>query len=424
MAICHDLARPPAALAQRAPSQSPTPLPTRWYDDARFGLGIDCGVYTLVGRDEFVMRDDKLPASEYAKLIARFNPTRFNADDLVKLAKSSGAKYLTFTAKHPDGFCLFATALSDYDVVDGSPYRRDLVKVLAAACQKQQIKLILRYSLVDWHHPDYVSAGRSNHAASPDDKAKWARYIAYYQGQARELLTGYGELGGLWFYELDDRAAAEWDLASAYRQLERLQPGALLGVDPARPVLESDGLAPWKAIARIVANSPAPPPRELELPVADSRQTPQRDVRYKVSGEVIAALAAAAAGGANLRLILAPGGDGSIRPELGQTLVEIGEWLRMNGDAIESTGRGPIPCQPWGVCTAQGATDRPNRLFLHILDPRAGATIVFDRSFQWVPRLHGKTTPLKVEKRPAGLALEVPVDQLSPVDTIIVLDKK
>ena len=139
----------------------------QWFQDAKLGLFVHWGVYSLLGKGEWVMENDKIPIREYAKLPPRFNPTRFDATAWVKLAKSSGAKYITVTAKHHDGFCMFASGLTDYDIADATPFRPDPLKALADACHQEKIKLFFYYSLLDWHHPDYLPMGKTGAKRRP-----------------------------------------------------------------------------------------------------------------------------------------------------------------------------------------------------------------------------------------------------------------
>ena len=201
------------------------------FQDDRFGLFIHWGVYSLVGEGEWVMEHDKLPASEYDVLPPRFNPTRFDAPAVVKLARDSGAKYITITAKDHDGFCMFDSRLTEFDIVQKTPFHADPLKALATACHEQKIKLFFYYSLLDWHHPDYFPLGKTGKPAGREANGDWKRYVAYYQGQIRELCTGYGELGGIWLDGCWDRPDAPWDLAGTYQMIHDLQPAALVGND-------------------------------------------------------------------------------------------------------------------------------------------------------------------------------------------------
>lgn len=137
----------------------------RWFEDAKFGLFVHWGVYSLLGKGEWVMNNDKLPISEYQKLPPRFNPVKFDADEWVRLAKAAGMNYITITSKHHDGFCMYDSSLTGYDIVDATPYGKDPMKALASACHRQGIKLFFYYSLLDWHHPDYFPRGKTGQTA-------------------------------------------------------------------------------------------------------------------------------------------------------------------------------------------------------------------------------------------------------------------
>ena len=219
----------------------------RWFEDAKFGMFIHWGVYSLLGKGEWVMNNDKLPISEYAKLPPHFNPVKFDAEEWVKLAKAAGMKYITVTAKHHDGFCMFDSKLTSYDIVDATPYGKDPMKALASACHKQGLKLFFYYSLLDWHHPDYFPRGGTGQTAGREEKGDWTKYVAYYQGQVRELCTNYGELGGFWFDGWWDRPQADWDLKSTYRLIHELQPGGALGKQP------SCGPVSWRGLSDLRA---------------------------------------------------------------------------------------------------------------------------------------------------------------------------
>jgi alpha-L-fucosidase len=402
-----------------------------WFEDAKYGLFVDWGVDSLLGKGEWVMNNDKLPIREYAQLLPRFNPTRFDAEAWVKLAKDAGVKYLTITSKHHDGFCMFASRLTDYDVVDATPYHLDPLKPLADACHQQGIKLCFYYSLLDWHHPDYFPLGKTGQTAGREPKGDWKRYMAYYQGQVRELCTNYGEIGGIWFDGMWDRPDADWDLTGTHRLIHELQPSALVGNNhrgapsagedfqvsgPDLPVASATG----SNHGGIAVNLP----RETWLTMNDSRGYNPYDTNYKSAEQIIHALVGAAGQGVNLRLTVSPAPDGTIGPEVSQRLLEVGKWLETYGDSIHGTRQGPFPPQPWGVWTASGARDHPEKIYIHILKPQVYRPIVFDRSMAWTPFPHGKTTPLKLTETQGGLVLDIPKDALVPTDTIIVLTQK
>ena len=202
-----------------------------WFQDARFGLFVHWGVYSVLGDGEWVMNNRKIPVADYEKLPAQFNPVAFDPVEWVALAKAAGMKYITITSKHHDGFAMFDSRTSDYNIVSRTPYRKDVLKALADECRKQGLKLFFYYSQVDWHHPDYFPRGRTGRDAERPERGEWARYLEYMNGQLRELLTNYGEIGGIWFDGWWDRPEAPWQLDRTYELIHQLQPQALIGAN-------------------------------------------------------------------------------------------------------------------------------------------------------------------------------------------------
>ena len=318
------------------------------------------------------MNNDKLPIAEYEKLPPRFNPVKFDAEEWVKLAKAAGMKYITVTTKHHDGFCMFDSKLTAYDIVDATPYGKDPMKALADACHKQGIKLFFYYSLLDWHHPDYFPRGKTGQAAGRADKGDWKKYVAYYQGQVRELCTNYGEIGGIWFDGWWDRPEADWDLDVDVRLIHELQPGALVGnnhhvapfpgedfqmFEQDLPGENSAGFNKAGVASRL--------PLETCLTMNQSWGYNARDTRVQERpSKLIHALLGAAGRGANLLLERrAPAGWGD-RSGIRRS----GCWPWANGwrpTARRSTARaaGPMPPQPWGVSTVKRLRGRQTSIF-------------------------------------------------------------
>lgn len=400
-----------------------------WFQDAKFGLFIHWGVYSLLEKGEWVMDRDKLPITEYAKLPPRFNPTRFDPAAWVALAKDAGARYITITAKHHDGFCMFSSSLTEYDIVDATPYHADPMQALAEECRKQNIKLFFYYSLLDWRHPDYHPLGKTGHSSGRLLKGDWKRYVAYYQGQVRELCTNYGLIGGVWFDGWWDRPDADWDLAGTYRMIHELQPGALVGNNhhvapfPGEDFqmfeqdLPGDNRAGFNK-----AHAARGLPLETCLTINDSWGYNAGDEKYKSVAELARALVGAAGRGANLLLNIGPRPDGAISGEFSQRLHELGKWLSAHGESIYGTRKGPIAPQAWGVSTAKGPADHPREIFLHILTPRDDKPVVFDPKTPWTPRLLVEKTPLKLKSSAKGLVLELPESLRDPIDTVVVLE--
>jgi len=416
-------------LNARGDDQSSSPaganaVARRWFEDAKFGLFVHWGVYSLLGKGECVMNNDKLPISEYQKLPPRFNPVKFDADEWVRLAKAAGMKYITITSKHHDGFCKYDSSLTAYDIVDATPYGKDPMKALASACHKQGIKLFFYYSLLDWHHPDYFPRGKTGQTAGREEKGDWKTYVAYYQGQVRELCSNYGEIGGIWFDGWWDRPEADWDLAGTYRIIHELQPGALVGnnhhvapfpgedfqmFEQDLPGENSAGFNKAGVTSRL--------PLETCLTMNQSWGYNARDTNFKSPEQVIHALLGAAGRGANLLLNVGPRPDGTIGPEFSERLVAVGKWLETNGKTVYGTRRGPIDPQPWGVSTIKAST--PLDIYLHVLKP--ADTIALPRTIgSFTPFAFGKTTPLKLVQRGDTLELTLPESARTSIDTIIV----
>ena len=164
----------------------------QWFQDAKFGMFIHWGVYSVPGRGEWVMENEEIPITEYEKFAPQFNPTGFSAAEIVSLAKSAGMKYITITSKHHDGFAMFATKQNKWNIVDATPYAKDPLKQLAEECRKQGIKLFFYHSQLDWHNPDYLPLGRTGHSAGRVGSGDFNRYLEFMDAQLSELLTNYG----------------------------------------------------------------------------------------------------------------------------------------------------------------------------------------------------------------------------------------
>jgi len=405
----------------------PNTAARRSFEDDRFGLFITWGLFSLVGDGEWVMEQDKLGIDQYQKLPPIFNPTRFRADQWIKLAKASGAKYITITTKHHDGFCMFGSQLTSYDVVDASHYRGDPLKEIAAACHEQKIKLFFYYSLLDWHHPDYFPLGKTGKHSGREIKGTWSRYVAYYQGQVRELCSSYGEIGGFWFDGMWDKPEADWDLAGTYRLIHELQPAALIGNNHHGAPLSGEDFQVSKEdrASPGAAGSGTPAltaglPLETCMTINRSWAFNARDTEFKSTEDIVQGLIASAGRGSNLSLGIGPRSDGTIDQLISQRLLEVGAWLKTYGESVYGTRRGPIPPQPWGVSTSKG-DHAGQRIYLHVLKPSSGKPIAFDPSTPWVPFLFGKSEPLKLTRSKDVLELELPPGALAPIDTIVVL---
>ena len=209
---------------------SPENLKAReWFQDAKFGMFIHWGVYSVLGDGEWVMNNQRIDKQTYQKLPAFFNPIGYDPKEWVSLAKAAGMKYITITSKHHDGFAMWDSKLTDWDIVDRTPYGKDIIKMLAEECSKQGIRLFFYHSHLDWFQENYFPRGNTGQTAGRPDSGDWYRYLDYMDGQLAELLTNYGEIGGIWFDGHWDKKDADWRLEKTYSLIHSLQPACLIG---------------------------------------------------------------------------------------------------------------------------------------------------------------------------------------------------
>jgi alpha-L-fucosidase len=334
-------------------------------------------------------------------------------------------KYITITSKHHDGFAMFDSNVSDYNIVARTPYKKDVLKALADECRRQGLKLFFYYSQLDWHHPDYFPRGRTGRDAGRPEQGEWSRYIDYMNGQLRELLTNYGDIGGIWFDGWWDRPDADWRLDRTYALIHQLQPQALIGANHHRlpfpgedfQMFEKD--LPGGRTADFNKDSEV---GDLPLETCETMNGAWgfniTDRRYKSTRDLVRYLVRAAASNANFLLNVGPMPNGRIQPEFVTRLREVGVWLAKNGDAIYGTRGGPTPPQSWGVTTRKG-----NRVYVHVFDapekalliPPLGARV---RS----ARLLGAGRAAEFSEHDFGIVVRLPAEVVDPIDTIVALD--
>jgi len=342
----------------------------KWFQDAKFGLFVHWGVYSVLGDGEWVMNNRKMPVSEYEKLPAQFNPTEFDPVEWVALVKAAGMKYITITSKHHDGFAMFDSKISDWDIVDRTPYNKDVLKMLADECHKQGIKLFFYYSQLDWHHPDYFPRGRTGTTAGRPESGEWFKYIDNMDGQLKELLTNYGPIGGIWFDGMWDRPKAEWRFEQTYKLIHSLQPAALVGSNhhlkpfPGEDFQMFEKDLPGQKTASFNAESEVGDlPLETCETINGAWGYNANDKRFKSTKDLIHYLVKAAGYNANFLLNVGPMPNGKIQPEFADRLKQVGAWLEKNGETLYGTRGGPLTPRPWGVTTRKG-----NKVYLHILN--------------------------------------------------------
>jgi alpha-L-fucosidase len=411
----------PLAGAPAPPTEAPQ---QKWFRDAKFGMFIHWGVYSVRGDGEWVMNNQKIPVAEYEKLPAQFNPTEFDAAEWVALAKAAGARYITITSKHHDGFAMFATQQSDWNIIDRTSYKKDPLKMLADECHKQGIKLFFYYSQLDWHHPDYYQLGRTGHTAGRPPGGDWYKYLDYMDAQLTELLTNYGPIGGIWFDGWWDKPQADWRLEKTYALIHRLQPTALIGSNHHQKPFPGEDFQMFEK--DLPGQSTQEFNKEAEIgslpletcdTINNSWGYNKNDQNFKSPAQLVHYLVRAAGYDSNFLLNVGPMPNGKIQPEFVERLKAIGAWLDKNGESIYGTRGGPVTPRPWGVTTQKGDT-----IYVHILDWQDPALLLpkLDKRIASASML-GTGDKVEVVEADYGTVLKLPASAKDPVDNIVML---
>jgi alpha-L-fucosidase len=400
-----------------------------WWREAKFGLFIHWGLYALAagswkGQEvqsvgEWIMKRAAIPVREYELLAGQFNPVKFNAKEWVDLAVAAGMKYIVITAKHHDGFAMFRSACSGYNIVDATPYRRDPMAELAEACGRGGIKLCFYYShFQDWHHPDAFG----NNWDYPDGAGKDCdRYIREKAlPQMRELLTQYGPIGLIWYDtpgEITEEQSRQF--ASVIREL---QPDCLINSRVGHGFYDYISTGDNAVPARVFE-------ADWEIPATLNHTWgfKENDHNWKDAGELIRLLVNINGKGGNYLLNVGPRADGTIPEPSVRLLQEVGRWVKTNGEAIYGTIAGPeFPYElAWG-----DVTHKPGKLFLHIFNWRA-AFVLFGLCNR-VTRaylLADSNTHVTVVQHPTNasqamhrMQVYLPQVQPDPIATVVVLE--
>ncbi|MCU0248495.1 MAG: alpha-L-fucosidase [Bryobacter sp.] len=416
-----------AAAAAFAQTYTPAPenLKAReWFQDAKFGLFVHWGVYSVLADGEWVMNNKKIPIGEYQKLPPQFNPEKFDAAAWVKLVKAAGMKYITITSKHHDGFAMFATKQSKWNIVDGTPYKKDPLKMLADECRKQGVQLFFYHSQLDWYHPDYFPRGRTGLASGRPESGDFNKYLDFMDAQLTELLTNYGPIAGIWFDGMWDKPDAEWRLNKTYSLIHKLQPAALVGSNhhkmpyPGEDFQMFEKDLPGANTAGFNQTGVSTLPLETCETINGAWGYNKNDKRFKTTKQLIHYLVRAAGANANFLLNVGPMPDGAIQPEFVERLQAIGGWLNRFGDSVYGTRGGPVPPRPWGVTTQKG-----NKVFVHILDWQDYLLAMPSIPGVKKASLMESGAPVKITQTPAGMVLELPRGWHNDPDTVVVLEK-
>jgi alpha-L-fucosidase len=429
LCVCFLLSTMPSLHSQEKYTPTAENLKNReWFENARFGLFIHWGVYSVLGDGEWVMNQRQIPIRSYEKLPAFFNPVAFNAKAWVQLAKDAGMKYITITSKHHDGFAMWDSKISDYNIVKKTPYGKDVLKMLADECQKEGIKLFFYHSQLDWHHPDYYPRGGTGKEwTGREEKGNWFSYLDYMDSQLTELLTNYGDVAGIWFDGMWDKKTADWRLDKTYGLIHKLKPGALVGsnhhvtpfpgedfqmFEKDLPGHNTTGFSPEQTVGSL--------PKETCETINDNWGFNIKDEKHKSKKTLVQYLVKAAGYGANFLLNVGPMPNGQIQPEHAERLREMGAWLKEYGETIYGTQGGPLTPRDWGVTTQKG-----NKVFIHVLNWQDESLVLpaWGKKLKSAKMFKGKT-PLKFSESEFGITLKIPRSNFDEIDTVIELELK
>lgn len=370
----------------------------KWFEDARFGMFVHFGPYSVLGDGEWVMNNRPIKTNEYKRLQDFFNPQEFNAAEWVKIAKSAGMKYITFTSRHHDSFSNWNTKQSDWNIMN-TPYGKDLIKQLADECHKQGMKLVLYYSILDWMRSDYqYETGRTGKGSGRTEKSDWNSYLNFMKAQLTELLTNYGPIAGIWFdghwdqteheNRTDQSTYVDWHYPEIYELIHRLQPECLIANNHHLPPFEGESYqiferdVPGENKGGLSGQEVSKLPLETCQTINGSWGFDITDDKYKSTKELLHLLIRTAGTGANLLLNVGPMPNGKIQSECIDRLQQMGEWMNKYGYTIYETKRGFTLPQSWGAITNKGKT-----YYIHILEkdtPTITINIPNIKSAKWL----------------------------------------
>jgi alpha-L-fucosidase len=407
-----------------------SPQGLKWFQDARFGMFIHWGLYSLLARGEWVMHNEKIPVPEYEPLVGQFNPVKFNADEWVSIAADAGQRYIVITSRHHDGFSMYDTALSDYKVTH-TQFRRDPLNELAGACARRgDIKLGVYSSLLDWHHPAYRFRHESGLA--------WSDYLEFLHGQVRELCTQFGEIACLWFdgdwpnHLLDSNTAyfaagGSFEYEKLYDMIHKLQPDTIIHNNrhaeplPGEDVQGFEQDLPGQNTAGFNTTTISKLPMEVCMTINDSWGVNDRDENHKSSQHLIRTLIKASSVGANYLLNVGPTALGEILPVHAERLRAMGQWLSVHGESIYGTRAGVILPAMNGssVSTANGDVH-----YIHVLDYVSDAVTLRDVPADVTKAFLLKDgSPVQWTRRGENMILTIQPHQRDEVDTVIRLER-
>jgi alpha-L-fucosidase len=324
-----------------------------WFQNAKFGLSIHWGPFSIPDEGEWVMNNRNITVKNYTRLMDFFNPIAFDGDAWVKMAKDAGMEYITLITRHHDGFCMWDTKQSDFNIMN-TPYHKDVVKMMAVACHRQGITLFFYYSLLDWRREDYSwTTGGTGKGSGRTHQEDWNHYIHFMKNQLTELLTQYGPVVGIWFDGYWDQLLkgensvnaplVNWHLNEIYKLIHQLQPACLNGNNNHLQPLSGEDFQmfekdlPGGNTTGFCGASISGLPLETCETINNSWGFNITDTSYKSTTDLIHFLVRADGFGANFLLNIGPMPNGAVQPEFQERLAFMGKWLKTYGTSIYAT---------------------------------------------------------------------------------------
>lgn len=399
------------------------------FADRRFGVFLHWGLYSLFAQGEWYMQNEDIDNREYAKSADAFYPHRFNAAEWVSAIKAAGAKYICFTTRHHEGFSMFDTKLSDYNIMH-TPYGRDIVRQLVDECHKQGVGIHLYYSHIDWTRDDYPTGRTGLHTGKDPKKENWTSYYNFMNGQLTELLTNYGKIDGIWFdgwWDHDEDATPfDWQLPEQYALIHKLQPACIIGNNHHHAPFEGEDMqmferdVPGENKSGLSGQSISRLPLETCQTMNGMWGYKIKDQNYKSTKELLRLLVRTSSKGANLLLNVGPQPNGELPALALQRFKEMGQFL--NGKAAESIYATQAGGYHQGDSIVTTRNNAQRALYVHLLTDGEHTSVTLPIS-EKLKKAHllltGENVSVSRNKKQGTVTFTLPVATKGEADCII-----